>query len=117
MNQIVTAQAMARTLGHTYIRAWREKRGLSLRQLAGRLETTPGGEPLISFASLGRIEKGKQPYSQPILEALAHALNVSPSMLLEVDPNAEGQVIDLLRKLEPSKRTQALEYLRYLATK
>lgn len=117
MNQIVTPQAMARRLGHTYIRAWREKRGLSLRQLAGRLETTPGGDPLISFASLGRIEKGKQPYSQPILEALAFALNVTPSMLLEMDPNAEGQVIDMLRRLGPAKQSEALEYLRYLATK
>lgn len=99
----------------TFIREWREKRGLSLRALADRLETEPGGDPIISHASIGRIEKGKQPYSQPIIEALAVALNVTVSDLIEVNPEKEGDVIDLVRHLPAEKRDQAVAYLRFLA--
>lgn len=99
----------------THIRAWREFRGLSLRRLADRIEVTPGGEPLISHASIGRIEKGEQPYSQPIIEALAVALDCTVIDLLERDPNMEGDVVDLLRHLPAEKREQATAYLRFLA--
>ena len=105
--------------GH-YIREWREYRHLSLRRLVNRLEGSPGGEPLISHASLGRIEQGKQPYSQPILEALAAALNCTVSDLLEVNPLKEGDVVDLmheLKKLDAGKQKQAMEYLQFLARK
>lgn len=101
----------------TYIKEWRAKRGLSLRRLAERLEQTPGGDLLISHASIGRIEKGIQPYSQPILEAIAEALGVSASMLLEVNPDMDGDVIDIslrLSKAPPELRKQAVEVLQAL---
>ena len=41
----------------TYIKEWRNKRGLSLRRLAERLEQTPGGDLMLSHTSIGRIEK------------------------------------------------------------
>lgn len=104
-------------LGRTYIREWREARGLSLRQLANRMEIEPGGDLLISHVSLGRIERGEQPYSQPILEALADALAVSVSALIEVDPTKEGEVIDLMSRLDDAKRAEALNFLRYLASR
>jgi hypothetical protein len=47
--------------GQHYFRQWREKRGISLRKLAARLEVEPGGDPLVSYASLSRIETGEQP--------------------------------------------------------
>ena len=105
-----------RALGKTYIKEWREKRGHSLRKLASMMEWEPG-EQLISHASLGRIEKGEQPYSQPILEALSIALNVSVSSLLEVNPEKEGEVVDLVRRLDEAKRAQAVDYLKFLAAK
>lgn len=101
----------------TYIKEWREKRGLSLRRLADRLEQTPGGDLLISHTSIGRIEKGQQPYSQPILEAIAEALGVSASMLLEVNPNVDGDVIDItlrLKKASPELRQQAIDIIHAL---
>lgn len=101
----------------TYIREWRNKRGLSLRQLAERLEESPGGNLLISHTSIGRIEKGKQPYSQPILEALAAALGVSTSMLLEVNPEKDGDVIDItlrLNKAPPELRQQVIDVVNTL---
>lgn len=93
-----------------YIKEWRLKRGLSLRKLAARMEVSPG-EELISFASLGRIEKGQQPYSQPILEALGVALGVKPYMLIEMNPDADGEVIDLLKRLNDKDREKAIQIL------
>lgn len=103
----------------TFIREWRVKRGLSLRQLAARLEQEPGGAS-ISHASLGRIETGSQAYTQPIIEAIAAALGVEVMDLLEVHPDKAGEVVDLtriLKSLDDSRRSQAIEYLRFLATK
>lgn len=101
----------------TYIKEWREKRGLSLRRLADRLEHSPGGDPIISHTSIGRIEKGQQPYSQPILEAIADALGVAPVMLLEVNPEKDGDVIDItlrLNKAPPELRKQAIDIIEAL---
>ncbi len=98
----------------SYLRQWRIKRGLSLRKLASRMETEPG-VPMISHAQLGRIETGEQPWSQPILEAAAHALGITVPMILEVNPDKEGDVIDLLRHLQGPARDEAIRYLRYLA--
>ena len=62
----------------TYIRQWREHRGLTQEQLADRLET--------SVASISRLESGMQPYTQDVLEALAEALNTDPASLIMRDP-------------------------------
>jgi len=105
------------TYKKTYIREWRKKRGLSLRRLADRLEQSPGGELLVSHASISRIEQGLQPYSQPILEAIAEALGVSPVMLLEVNPDKDGDVIDItlrLNKAPPQLRKQAIDIIEAL---
>lgn len=99
-----------------FIGLWIKKSGLSLRALARRMEKEPGVE-LISHVSIGRIAQGKQPYSQPFLEALSVALGVSKSALLEVHPDKEGEVIDMVRLLPKNRQAQALEYLRFLASK
>lgn len=91
-----------RTYKKTYIREWREYRGLSLRRLADRIEMGDD-EQSLSHSSIGRIENGTQPYSQPILEALAEALNVSVVDLLSVDPTKEGEVVDLVRLINENK--------------
>lgn len=101
----------------TYIKEWRQKKRLSLRKLAARMEVEPGGDQLISHTSLGRIENGQQPYSQPILEALSVALGVPKSALLEIHPDKEGKVIDLVRRLDESKQAEALTFLEFLARK
>lgn len=102
-----------RKYAKTFIREWREFRGLSLRRLAARLELD-GPDDTFSHASIGRIETGKQPYTQPILEALASALNVSVTDLLSVDPNKDGEVVDLMRLLNDRNREAALKVLRAL---
>ena len=92
--------AERRKYNKTYIREWREHRGLSLRRLADRIELSDEDGDALSYVSLNRIELGKQPYSQPILEALAHALDVTVVDLLSVDPTKEGQVVDLMALLK-----------------
>ncbi|MGR9384885.1 helix-turn-helix domain-containing protein [Rhizobium leguminosarum] len=103
-----------RTYNKTYIKEWREYRGLSLRRLADRLELD-GPDETLSHSSIGRIENGQQPYSQPILEALAAALNVSVTDLLSVDPTKEGEVVDLVRLIsENNNRELAVRLLKSL---
>jgi len=62
----------------TFFKEWREFRGLTQEQLAGRLET--------SVASISRIEKGTQPYTQDVLEALADTLMTDPASLIMRNP-------------------------------
>jgi transcriptional regulator with XRE-family HTH domain len=64
----------------TFFKEWRQHRGLSQEQLADRLET--------SVASISRIESGRQPYTQDVLEALAEALMTDPASLLMRNPEA-----------------------------
>lgn len=97
-----------------YIKEWRSHRGLSLRKLAERMERAPS-EELISAMSLSRIERGIQPYSQPILEALSVALNTTPWALISVNPMVEGDVVDMfayLRGMSQEERQKALRLLR-----
>jgi len=102
-----------RKYGKTFIREWREFRGLSLRRLADRIELEENDESL-SHTSISRIENGAQPYSQPILEALAQALNVTVVELLSVDPTKEGEVVDLMRLIDDRNREQAIRVLKAL---
>lgn len=80
----------------TYLREWRKFRGLTLEQLAARIEATP--------SSLSLLERGQSAYTQGTLEALALALGTDAGSLLTVNPEKEGAVIDitdLLRKAGP----------------
>lgn len=97
-----------------YIKEWRKYRGLSLRKLADRMESAPG-ENLISYSSLSRIESGDQPYSQPILEALSEALDVSVASLLSSKPGVEADIIELFSRLDDSAKDQALKILKAMS--
>lgn len=97
-----------------YIKQWRQNAGLSLAKLAARMETEPGVE-LISAMSLSRIERGLQPYSEPILEALAIALAVPKWALISVNPEVDGDVVDLvgyMRSLKRDQRERSLKLIR-----
>lgn len=97
----------------TYIREWRQFRGLSLRKLSDRIESEPGITS-ITHASIQRIEMGEQPYNQETLEALAVALDCSPTDLLNVNPKKEGKVVDILtelRNLNEDQQRRALAHI------
>jgi transcriptional regulator with XRE-family HTH domain len=84
----------------TYIRAWREYRGLSQEQMAGRVD--------MSRENYSRIENGKVPYNQDVLEMAAVGLSCSTSDLLERDPRIEDGVAELrsllARATEPDRK-------------
>jgi transcriptional regulator with XRE-family HTH domain len=94
----------------TYIRAWREEKGFTLDQMVGRLaelgvDTTA--------ASLSRIERGKQPYSQDIIEAIAEALSVTMSHLTERNPKLPpAKIISILDHLNIQEVQRAEDVLR-----
>lgn len=78
----------------TFIRAWREYREMSQEELAEKV-----GEYLLeneisekgyTHASIGRIENGRMPYSQPIMEGIAKALRVPVATLITTPPPEDG---------------------------
>lgn len=97
-----------------FIRAWRNKRRLSLRALANRIGTDDG-EEMISYASLQRYETGGQECSVTMLAAIAAALKVKPWMLLEMHPDKGGEVVDLFSKLRPDQQRQATAIIKAIA--
>lgn len=68
-------------LGRHFIKEWREHRGLTQAQLADRVNLDRG--------QLSKIENRKQPYSQPLLEEIAYALQCEPGDLVMRDPTSQ----------------------------
>lgn len=90
-----------------FLREWRDFRKLTQEQAAERLEMDP--------STLSRVERGQVPYSQGLLEAAAIAYSCEPWDLLNVDPNKEGEVVDLTRLLKtatPEERAEIIGYAR-----
>lgn len=98
----------------TYLKEWRRKKGLTQDQVIDRLAVLD--DPLIptTTASLSRLENGKQPYSQRILEALAEVYDTEPDELIGRDPTKEGKVIDMVRRLDEKRQAQIAAFIRAL---
>lgn len=84
--------------GMTFIKNWRKHRGLTQQQLADRIGTT--------HATIQRVENGKTPYNQPMLEALADALQTEPASLLMRDPTAPDAIWSIWDRAKPKQREQ-----------
>lgn len=65
-----------------FLRAWRKHRDYTLEFAAEAVG--------ITHATLSRIERGKVPYSQPLLEALAQLYRCEPADLIMRDPLSGG---------------------------
>lgn len=95
-------------MARTYLREWRTHRGLTQEQVLDRLAVFEDDKIPRTAASLSRIERGEQIYTQRILEALADVYKVEePGWLLSRNPLKEGEVIDLWAKLTERDREQA----------
>lgn len=104
-----------RTFQPSFIREWRKFRRLSLARLVNLLEDDPKtGRPFITPTSLSRIERGLQPYSQPLLEALAVALECEPGDLISRNPMDSEGLWSVWRQLSSDQRKQAVELLKVL---
>lgn len=90
------------TLHATFIRAWREYRGLSQDRLVERMREYVEG---FSKSTLSRIENGKQAYTQDVLEALAECLQCNPADLIMRTPDSGlWTIIDTLRSLPQAQQ-------------
>lgn len=95
---------------HHFIKQWRKSKGLSLRKLANRL-VDENFNPIISYASLSRIEKGDQPYTQDTLEALADALSCDAADLITRTPESSKTILLVWDKIPEADKPKALEVL------
>jgi transcriptional regulator with XRE-family HTH domain len=77
----------------TYIREWRQKRKMTLERLAELVGEKIGG---FTHASLSRVERRLQPWSDPIVAAIADVLGVPMQWLLFRHPDdLEGHLASL----------------------
>ena len=94
-----------------YLKEWRKHSGLTQEQVVGRLEAFDDTLLPTTAASLSRLENGKQPYSERVLEALADVYNTTPGHLLENNPDKEGEVIDFIARLNAKQRQQVIAFV------
>jgi transcriptional regulator with XRE-family HTH domain len=97
---------LKRPFRRTFIRSWRTHRNLTLAQLAQRVGTT--------HATLSRIERGLQPYNQPLLEALAEALQTDPASLLMRNPDDPEGIWSVWENAKEGQRRQIVEIAKTL---
>lgn len=89
-----------------FLRHWRKFKGYTLEQVADRIGTT--------HATLSRIETGKMPYNEPMLEALAEIYGTEPASLLMRDPTDPEGMWSIWDQLNPSERVQAVQVLKVI---
>lgn len=92
-----------------FIKEWRKYRNLTQAQVADRLD--------ISRENYGRIENGKVPYNQDVLEALADALSCSVADLVvrnPLDPGTPWSLMESVAKAPPERRAQILAVIETL---
>jgi transcriptional regulator with XRE-family HTH domain len=88
----------------TFIKAWREYRKMSQEELAALVSEylieNEINEKGYTYASIGRVENGRMPYSQPVIEGIAMALRVPVATLIAIPPPKDG--------VEPPPNQEAL---------
>lgn len=95
---LATLRAMSkkRAFRKTYIRQWREHRGLTLEQLADRIDMTS------SYLSM--LERGQRGYTQETLEIIAEALQTDVASLLMRDPTDPEAIWSIWEQAKPGER-------------
>jgi DNA-binding Xre family transcriptional regulator len=84
----------------TFMRAWREFRNKTLEEMAEKCGKT--------YSQLSKIETGKQPYSQQILEAYARHLGCSVIDLLARRPQDDETLLGMWPRLNHEAREMLL---------
>jgi transcriptional regulator with XRE-family HTH domain len=90
----------------TFLREWREVRNLTLERAAERLD--------MSAAQLSRIETGKAPYTQDLLEVAAVAYRTDVASLLMRDPSDPDAMWSIWDQAKPGQRKQIVEVAKAL---
>lgn len=113
--------AKTKTAPH-FLRQWRKRSGFSLERVAEKVallsaEWAADGEQravTMTHATLSRIERGKLPYNQHLLELLADIYQTTPASLLVRDPSDPDGLWSIYDKLSPVERHQAVELIKTL---
>lgn len=84
-----------------FLREWRKFRGYTLEGAAERVG--------MSHQNLGKIERGKVPYNEPLLEALADLYRADRGSLIMRDPNRHDPLWSLYDQLPPLERQRLVE--------
>ncbi len=106
-----------------YLRAWRLATGLTLEQVAERVErlseeranADPSTRAIsMTHATMSRIERGKIPYNQLLLELLAEIYRTDRASLIMRDPADSEGLWSIWEQLKPTERAQAVEVIKAL---
>lgn len=89
----------------TFFKEWRLFRNLTQDDVIARLEVL-GVE--FSKPSISRVENGHQPYSEPILLALAEVYDCEPSDLIGRDPTWGRSLDATLNALQAADRARII---------
>ncbi len=85
----------------TFIRQWRTYRGLTLEQLAERLDMTA--------SNLSMLERGQRGYAQETLERLADALQTDAASLLMRNPESAEAIWSIWDQASEGEKRQLVE--------
>ena len=110
--------------GH-FFREWRKASSLTLQQAAERIERAsearadvgPRARALsMTHATLSRIERGRLPYSQGLLEVLAEVYRTDRASLIMRDPSEPDGLWSIWEQLQPMERREAVAVIQALRT-
>lgn len=90
----------------TFLRQWRQHRGLTLEQLADRLNMTA--------SHLSMLERGHRAYTQDTMEAIADALQTDVASILMRDPSDPEQIWSIWEQAKPGQRKQIVDVMKAL---
>jgi transcriptional regulator with XRE-family HTH domain len=80
----------------TFIREWRQNRGLTLEQLGERIDMTP--------SNLSMLERGQRGYAQETLEKIADALQTEVASLLMRNPTDRDAIWSIWERAQAGER-------------
>jgi len=84
-----------------FLRQWRKFRGYTLEQAAERVG--------MSHQNLGKIERGKVPYNEPLLDILADIYRTDKGSLIMRDPSRPDPLWSIYDQLAPPERVRLVE--------
>lgn len=94
---------MARSPGKPrhFLREWRKFRGYTLEQAAERVGMT--------HQNLGKIERGKVPYNEVLLDILTEVYRTDRGSLIMRDPTQKDSFWSIYDQLAPPERQRLVE--------
>jgi len=84
-----------------FLRQWRKFRGYTLEGVAERIG--------MSHQNLGKVERGRVPYNETLLDLLADIYRTDRGSLIMRDPTIKDALWSILDQLAPPERNRLVE--------